>query len=127
MSTSNTICVSQEGPANALALNKDSTQVVIAGRNGKQLILFTYIPVFLTEKLPHDQINLIYNICCSIQSVRDRRERVHGNVQLASRQKLKPELLFDRCRMEWNRGKHTSHGGHQRRGCRLEPWSFRSL
>lgn len=35
MIPSNTICVSQEGPANALALNKDCTQVVIAGRNGK--------------------------------------------------------------------------------------------
>ncbi|VVD05399.1 unnamed protein product [Leptidea sinapis] len=33
MTGSNTICVSQEGPANALALNKDCTQVVIAGRN----------------------------------------------------------------------------------------------
>ncbi|KAI8437205.1 hypothetical protein MSG28_010530 [Choristoneura fumiferana] len=33
MIPSNTICVSQEGPANALALNKDATQVVIAGRN----------------------------------------------------------------------------------------------
>ncbi|KPJ15450.1 WD repeat-containing protein 24 [Papilio machaon] len=33
MIPSNTICVSQEGPANALALNKDCTQVVIAGRN----------------------------------------------------------------------------------------------
>lgn len=29
-----TIFVAQEGPANALALNKDFTQVVIAGRNG---------------------------------------------------------------------------------------------
>lgn len=36
MIPSNTICVSEEGPANALALNKDATQVVIAGRNGKQ-------------------------------------------------------------------------------------------
>lgn len=35
MIPSNTICVSQEGPANALALNKDCSQVVIAGRNGK--------------------------------------------------------------------------------------------
>ncbi|KAJ0176370.1 hypothetical protein K1T71_007549 [Dendrolimus kikuchii] len=33
MIPSNTICVSQEGPAHALALNKDCTQVVIAGRN----------------------------------------------------------------------------------------------
>ncbi|XP_063624491.1 GATOR2 complex protein WDR24 [Cydia splendana] len=33
MIPSNTICVSQEGPANALALNKDASQVVIAGRN----------------------------------------------------------------------------------------------
>ncbi|XP_064072807.1 GATOR2 complex protein WDR24 [Vanessa tameamea] len=33
MIPSNTICVSQEGPANALALNKECSQVVIAGRN----------------------------------------------------------------------------------------------
>ncbi|XP_046736696.1 GATOR complex protein WDR24 [Diprion similis] len=31
--TSKTVFVTQEGPANALALNKDNTQVVIAGRN----------------------------------------------------------------------------------------------
>lgn len=35
--TSKTICVAQEGPANALALNKDNNQVVIAGRNGASL------------------------------------------------------------------------------------------
>lgn len=29
-----TMCVSQEGPANALALNRENNQVVIAGRNG---------------------------------------------------------------------------------------------
>lgn len=29
-----TFFVTQDGPANALALNKDHTQVVIAGRNG---------------------------------------------------------------------------------------------
>lgn len=33
--TSKTVCISQESPANALALNKDNSQVVIAGRNGK--------------------------------------------------------------------------------------------
>lgn len=32
---SKTIYISQEGPANALSLNKDYSQVVIAGRNGK--------------------------------------------------------------------------------------------
>lgn len=32
--TSKTVCITQEGPANALALNKDNSQVVIAGRNG---------------------------------------------------------------------------------------------
>lgn len=36
---SKTVCITQEGPANALALNKDNSQVVIAGRNGK---LFNY-------------------------------------------------------------------------------------
>lgn len=34
---SKTVCITQEGPANALALNKDNSQVVIAGRNGKLL------------------------------------------------------------------------------------------
>jgi hypothetical protein len=28
------MCITQDGPANALALNKDYSQVVIAGRNG---------------------------------------------------------------------------------------------
>lgn len=36
-----TISVTQEGPANALALNKDFSQVVIAGRNGELLEEFT--------------------------------------------------------------------------------------
>lgn len=36
--SSKTVFVTQEGPANALALSKDNNQVVIAGRNG---ILFT--------------------------------------------------------------------------------------
>lgn len=35
--TSKTVFITQESPANALALNKDNTQVVIAGRNGKLL------------------------------------------------------------------------------------------
>lgn len=30
-----TFFCTQEGPVNALALNKDNTQVAIAGRNGK--------------------------------------------------------------------------------------------
>lgn len=50
MNSSNTICVSQEGPANALALNKDCTQVVIAGRNGKQLVLLTHLFQFKTVR-----------------------------------------------------------------------------
>lgn len=32
---SKTVCITQEGPANALALSKDNSQVVIAGRNGE--------------------------------------------------------------------------------------------
>lgn len=44
---SKTVCITQEGPANALALNKDNSQVVIAGRNGrlfnnKDLLLIFY-------------------------------------------------------------------------------------
>lgn len=35
-----TFCVTQEGPVNALALNRDNTQVAIGGRNGKFIILF---------------------------------------------------------------------------------------
>lgn len=42
--TSKTVCITQEGPANALALNKDNSQVVIAGRHGK---LFSIIPIYL--------------------------------------------------------------------------------
>lgn len=38
MIPANTICVSEEGPANALALNKDCNQVVIAGRNGNSTV-----------------------------------------------------------------------------------------
>lgn len=37
MSMGRTMCVTQEGPANALALNKDYSHVVIAGRNGHNL------------------------------------------------------------------------------------------
>jgi hypothetical protein len=38
MEMSRTTCITQDGPANALALNKDYSQVVIAGRNGKKFI-----------------------------------------------------------------------------------------
>jgi hypothetical protein len=38
MEMSRTTCITQDGPANALALNKDYSQVVIAGRNGKKCI-----------------------------------------------------------------------------------------
>jgi len=34
------MCITQDGPANALAHNKDYTQVVIAGRNGKNYSLY---------------------------------------------------------------------------------------
>lgn len=34
-----TISITQDGPANALAINKDFNQVVIAGRNGKKFLL----------------------------------------------------------------------------------------
>lgn len=37
--TSKTGFISQESPANALALNKDNSQVVIAGRNGLFIFL----------------------------------------------------------------------------------------
>ena len=36
---SRTMCITQEGPANALALNKDYSQVVIAGRNGNYFFI----------------------------------------------------------------------------------------
>lgn len=39
--TSKTVCITQEGPANALALNKDNSQVVIAGRNGSLSFFIT--------------------------------------------------------------------------------------
>lgn len=34
-----TFSVVQEGPVNALALNKDNTQVAIGGRNGKNELI----------------------------------------------------------------------------------------
>jgi hypothetical protein len=37
MAKAKTMFVPQEGPANALALNKDCNQVAIAGRNGKKI------------------------------------------------------------------------------------------
>jgi len=37
--TSRTMYITQEGPANALAPNKDYSQVVIAGRNGNNFII----------------------------------------------------------------------------------------
>lgn len=37
-----TFYTTQEGPANALALNKDYTQVVIAGRNGLFVFYFVH-------------------------------------------------------------------------------------
>ena len=41
--TSKTAFIVQEGPANALALNKDNSQVVIAGRNGTKIFFRSYI------------------------------------------------------------------------------------
>lgn len=38
-----TFYVTQEGPVNALALNRDYTQVIIGGRNG---LYFYYVPYF---------------------------------------------------------------------------------
>lgn len=35
-----TFHVAQEGPINALALNKDNTQVAIGGRNGKNISIY---------------------------------------------------------------------------------------
>lgn len=37
-----TFSVVQEGPVNALALNKDNTQVVIGGRNGEFVCMFIF-------------------------------------------------------------------------------------
>lgn len=59
--TSKTSFVTQEGPANALALNKDNSQVVIAGRNGNpfffnkytmiQQIFIVFLYTFLVFKI----------------------------------------------------------------------------
>ncbi|XP_041979515.1 GATOR complex protein WDR24 [Aricia agestis] len=51
MIPSGAICVSEEGPANALALNKDSTQVVIAGRN-----------VFKVFSIGENEFTEVYNL-----------------------------------------------------------------
>lgn len=37
-----TFHVAQEGPINALALNKDNTQVAIGGRNGKNIFIYIF-------------------------------------------------------------------------------------
>lgn len=39
--TSKTSFIANEAPANALALNSDNSQVVIAGRNGMRVDVFT--------------------------------------------------------------------------------------
>lgn len=38
-----TFFVTQEGPVNALALNRDNTQVAIGGRNGSRQILLVKV------------------------------------------------------------------------------------
>lgn len=55
-----TISITQDGPANALAINKDFNQVVIAGRNGKGfllIILINFNPIFLA-RLKHDTLKI---------------------------------------------------------------------
>jgi hypothetical protein len=49
--SSRTMCITQEGPANALALNKDYSQVVIAGRNGNTLIVM-YSSIITWKRAP---------------------------------------------------------------------------
>ena len=55
--TSKTICITQEGPANALALNKDNSQVVIAGRNGAFIYSFFLSKIFFFRKI--DVISIV--------------------------------------------------------------------
>jgi hypothetical protein len=55
MEMSRTTYITQDGPANALALNKDYSQVVIAGRNGNSFILMCVS-------------NITYKTSCSIIS-----------------------------------------------------------
>lgn len=46
---SKTIFITQESPANALALNKDYTNVVIAGRNGNVVLSLFLVVVIILE------------------------------------------------------------------------------
>ena len=62
--TSRTVFVPQEGPANALALNKDNSQIVIAGRNGKILLLIR-VSTFLRTYVIYFYY-IVYCICLLI-------------------------------------------------------------
>lgn len=63
-----TFSVSQEGPVNALALNRDNTQVAVGGRNGKVPIialiksLTLFSPVFKVYLIEEDGFKEIYNL-----------------------------------------------------------------
>jgi hypothetical protein len=57
MEMSRTTYITQDGPANALALNKDYSQVVIAGRNGKK-----FIPMCVSSITYKTSYNIISNI-----------------------------------------------------------------
>lgn len=48
--SSKTVFITQEGPANALALNKDNSQAVIAGRNGETSSRYTKFFIFNNPK-----------------------------------------------------------------------------
>lgn len=72
--SSRTMYVMQEGPANALALNKDHSQVVIAGRNGMYSFGNVY---FLTLKEFHctkinKQSSFVRSLTRNLQFSRDR-------------------------------------------------------
>ena len=56
--TAKTFSITQEGPANGLALNKDNSQVVIAGRNGNKVN--TMLKMFMFLKTIFNFINIHY-------------------------------------------------------------------
>lgn len=80
--------VLHEGPAYSLALNKDRTQVVVAGRNGNvQQIYISINPRRCVSITPRSR-GICFCSCCSAQSVSHRTWLLQRVGQLAVRQNV---------------------------------------
>lgn len=84
--TSKTSFIAQEGPANALALNKDNSQVVIAGRNG----ILDYILWLFRRAFANVQC---YVFSSSIQNFHVAGGQIRGGLQFAGGEEFKFELF----------------------------------